>query len=132
VIRLLGPTPADVLAVAAELTGLPADVIGGPKRSALVTRARLVTCWAMRDCTSASFPEIGVALNRNHCTVMSNCDYVSGHPDLLRAARAISEATQARHPANPTSVPPSCSQPDAVTIDLMEYAKRRDSHKVVS
>jgi chromosomal replication initiation ATPase DnaA len=94
-IRLLGPTPADVLQVASEMTGIPVeDIIG--RRSAMATRARLAMCWAARSCSGASYPEIARALGLHYETIIDAVNRVEGHPEMRRAGEVIAFETLAR------------------------------------
>jgi chromosomal replication initiator protein len=47
------------------------DELRGKKRHKSISEARLVAYWLLRTLTKMSFPEIGIALNKEHTSVMS-------------------------------------------------------------
>lgn len=96
-IRLLGPTPADVLEVAAEMTGVAVEDLTGPGRQRDRVAARHATCAAMRLATTASYPAIGRAMGgRDHTTVMHSVQTALSVPRLTRAAELVAAEVRRR------------------------------------
>lgn len=56
--------------VALAYSILPSDLVG-KGRSKAIAEARIVTYWLMRQLTRLSYPEIGVAMRKNHTSAMS-------------------------------------------------------------
>ena len=140
--RVLGPTPADVLGVVAEVTGVPVDDICGPRTGGMVARARLVAYWTVRKATTASSKEIGRAMNRDHSSVMSGVERVEADDELRRAAKValfvalerfpIATEAPARPQVEPTPAPPTPPIPTpAPTLSRCDVGRARPTPAVV-
>ncbi|MCB9506438.1 MAG: chromosomal replication initiator protein DnaA [Myxococcales bacterium] len=70
--RSAGVTAETVLRVTADVFGVPAKELKGRKRAATVALPRKVAMYVARQCTSASFPELGEVFGgRDHTTILS-------------------------------------------------------------
>lgn len=99
--RVLGPTPTDVAAVVAELTGYDLDdLTNGVGQGNAISKARAVGYWCCRR-FGASYPEIGRAFKRDHTTVMHGVQRVENDRPLLLAALAVVDVVNARHAPAP-------------------------------
>lgn len=65
------PPLAPIVALVADVTGIPVDHIKGPSRKLNVAKARMIAAFIGRRFTGRSTPQIGKALgNRDHTTVL--------------------------------------------------------------
>ncbi len=82
-----------VLAAVATVTGVPAYVLRGRRRTRRVARARAVLCFVAYMDESCTLCEIAAALGgRDHTTIMAARDAAAGDRTLdgeVRAVRAI-------------------------------------------
>lgn len=80
-------TIADCVHVASFATGIPVSSVLGRSRTAPVSRARQMAAWLARECTVASLPAIGRALNRDHTSILHS---VRVAQDLIAHDKAFS------------------------------------------
>ena len=52
------------------------EQILGPRRSRYLSRPRQIAFWLCRETTQASFPQIGMAFDRDHTTILHGCRQV--------------------------------------------------------
>lgn len=63
---------SQIVRLVAFETGLSPNAIMGPRRTAVLFRARAAVCWLARALTSQSYPGIGLVLGgRHHTSVMA-------------------------------------------------------------
>jgi chromosomal replication initiation ATPase DnaA len=68
-----GDVPFDVVGLCTEwceITGVPMDVIRGPRRDKRAVSARRGLMWALRYTAGLSLPQIARVVSRDHTTVM--------------------------------------------------------------
>lgn len=65
------PVMQVIIGAVAMAFGLAPAEITGRSRMGSVTEARCIVCYVARRCTRMSYPQIGIAIDRDHTTVMS-------------------------------------------------------------
>lgn len=70
------PAVTAIAARVAALYGIDVEVIFSRARSKTIAEARLVTHWAARHRLGWSYPELGRAFDRDHSTILANCQEV--------------------------------------------------------
>lgn len=68
--------------------GLAPGVIASPTRNAVVTEARHIACWLLRD-AGRTYPEIGRRIGRDHTSAIYGVRKVDESPLLTAAAKTI-------------------------------------------
>jgi hypothetical protein len=64
------PTISDIVAAVGAHYGVPKIDIKSERRDASVVHARHVCFWLAKDLTFLSYPQIGMAMHRDHTTIM--------------------------------------------------------------